>query len=207
MKSAADATELEDAIEIAKRNRWRRGTMQKHLKYSTDRRDFFEKCKAAALEGYAIIPDLPCDVFAIRVDPDCGVARSHDDQANPNWLSLPDQPADKLEVGEGEYKNPQPTYASGSYDKTLKDGKQEKRYWRDASDFQDVVFPVIAAKPKIMEATQEAMVKKIFDEVAIVPSRPRRRKDPMIVGRVLGPEDTVLNFVICWFLDLKAMER
>lgn len=208
-KLSEDARELEQAIEIAIRNRWRRGTMQKHLKYTYDKILFFEKCKTASAEGYAIIPDLPCDVFAIRVRPEDG---PETDRQVSQWgsPSMKEQPPDILQVGEGEYKSEVPKTINWKDSRKNEKGDSYSVNVRDAVDYQNVQFPVIAAKSKIMDATQQAMALRLFDQIAVVPQSARRKRDPMIVGRILGPKKAgtplMLSFVICWFLDLKTLE-
>lgn len=210
-KLAADARELEEAIEIALKNRWRRGTMQKHLKYCYDKILFFEKCKTAVAESYAIIPDLPCDVFAIRVDPSQGP--EYDKQVSQyGQPSMKEQPADILGIGEGEYKSEVPTTRNYTEKRLNSDKSEYTVNVRESDKFQNVQFPVIAAKMKVMDATQQAMALKLFDQIAVIPQSARRKRDPMIVGRILGPrkgsyrEPLMLSFVICWFLDLKTLE-
>jgi hypothetical protein len=55
----------------------------------------------------------------------------------------------------------------------------------------------------LMTATQHAMSMKIFDEIAIAPSR--RGKDPLILGIVKGGKRGPICFLIAWYLDTAAL--
>lgn len=57
--------------------------------------------------------------------------------------------------------------------------------------------------PHMEWTTSLAMQRKIFDEIGIFP-RDRKPRDPMIVGRIIGPKATYC-FVVAWYLDLKTL--
>jgi len=202
--------ELRDALDIAERNRWRRGTLTKQLKYSLDRKQFLVKCRKAVEAGYAIIPDMPCDVFAIRVRKGDGPSYECED-ARYGVPRLDDQAHDNLPAGEGDYVSNRPEATPArKVTKTNDKGEQYEVNRVYTKAFKPLQFPVIAARTRLMEATEGALSLKIFDELAIAP--PRKKKDPMILGRIHGPkkhrfdDSNVLNFIVCWFLDLKTLE-
>lgn len=198
--------ELREAVEVAKRCKWRTSTLTKQLKYSLDRKEFLVKCRKAIEAGYAIVPDMPCEVFAIRVRKEDGVAYSYAESSYAPVLE--DQPHDQLPAGEGEYVS---NRAEASYPQTVKRGENGERTLKriEAIAFKPVQFPVIAARTRIMEASEHALSLKVFDELAVAP--PRKKRDPMILGRIHGPRkhkfdnNNVLTFIVCWFLNLEDL--
>jgi len=80
-----------------------------------------------------------------------------------------------------------------------------KQAW--TTDFQEVVFPLVAARPEIMGATADAMGLKVFDAIGICP--PVRKGDPLIIGKIYGQGPNwnrkEVSFLIAWHLDLRVL--
>lgn len=165
---------------------------------------YYEKVHAALELGYCLVPNFPGDVVAIRTDCDLPGGRIAQNWRPGREL---DQIADQLELGDGKYVSPTPTF--WKEDEFEINGKGErvfKRRWWEAKEFRDVALPVKFMKPRLLEATQAAMAAKVFDEICTVDGpRGRKKSDPLIIGRVLGPKEVMLSFLIGWFIDTRDL--
>jgi len=78
---------------------------------------------------------------------------------------------------------------------------------RTPVEHADVDFPFAFARPEILAATSDALRRKIFDEIGIMPRT--RHADPMVIGRITyrvsSYQRRSLNFLIAWFLDTKGI--
>ncbi len=162
---------------------------------------YHEKVKSALEAGYCIVPDFPVDLVAIRTSRMNPIG-----ERSQNW-GIPgiEQKAQALPEGEGDYVNPWPTARHVRTDEqTNHEGKVTGtvKVWR-AADFCDVELPVKFMKPRVVEATNRAMLSGIFDEIGILPARPK--KDPLVVGRIIDPKGRRLSFLISWFLDSRDL--
>lgn len=214
----AECREVKKALDHAKEHKWATGTLANQLRRAMGRRDFYVKAKAAVEAGYTIIPNIPVDLFALRVDRKTpqGGARTLDTEQDWERAVLPEQKSDLLELGEGHYESSEITVSHTS--RYLADGKTMRKTTKPVA-YRELVFPVIAARPQVMSATQEAMSLKIFDEIGISPARkstPTRpmpyvpQGDPMIVGRIRQRkegyrEGKTLSFLIAWHIDLRTL--
>lgn len=158
---------------------------------------FYEKCKAALVAGYYIIPPFDIQLFAVRSDraPSKNVSKEHWGRNEQKGRTLP--------VGEGEYRNPVVgRYHTGEttpvvqYDKTTKDvALYANGDWCDEID-----LPVRAMKPTLIEAVGRALELKIFDALGIAPAY--RAADPIIAGQINRPDGKgTLTFFVAWWLD------
>ena len=61
----------------------------------------------------------------------------------------------------------------------------------------------------MMNATQEAMALRVFDQVGISPQGSVRAADPLIIGQILGHKEgykrKTISFLIAWHLDLRSL--
>lgn len=205
----SEADDLFRAYEEAVKHKWKSSTFRTHGNLAKRRGDFYRKVKAAVEAGYTIVPNFPIDIFAVRVKRQ--TPRS--DTAESTWnqssaiSNAKDIIADSIPSGEGRYVSNLPAGITGNYNKELKDGKQEKRYFFEVTEFQDVAFPIEAARVEVMSATAEAMALKVFDQVGICPQT--RKGDPLLIGKVLGPKvgytQKEVSFLIAWHLDLRTL--
>lgn len=202
--------EREDADEnyrIAQQSNFKASSFRRSLDAAQRRVLFYEKCLAAVEAGYAIVPNFPVDVFAIRV------TRKH-----PRWRSMTSQWSDsplseeKAELaaaGTGRYVNPQPLQRiSVLPKKKLSDGREISQYQHTVDGFCDELdFPVSIAQPAVMEAIRAAMVLNVFDEIGCLPAR--KKPDPIVVGRIYRPNDkqriNPLCFLIAWWIDTRTL--
>lgn len=172
----------------------------KHAERTLDncrrRERFYQKVKAALEAGYYIIPPFECQVFAIRTDR----ASPPEDVGRVERLNN-DAKVPALPVGKGEYVHPVPA-REWKFDGKEKRGDQvvDVNYFGNTS-WEDVEFPLMAMKPELVEATREAMEKKIFDALGIMPRY--RASDPIIVGTIKHYKSYTapLTFFVAWWMD------
>jgi len=111
--------------------------------------------------------------------------------------------SEELPAGEGHYVDPQP-YTFTDESKTP-DGKIVRESW--ATGFQEVDFPFKTVKPQILKGMEEAMKRRLFDEIGVLPSH-RQKVDPILVGRVKrrdGYNERVMTFLIAWWIDTRSL--
>lgn len=190
-----ESHDLNEAYEHAKKNKYKTSLLKSQYERSIKKIAYYEKIKAALLEGYYIVPNFPIQMFAIKTNRKFVKTTSKD-----RW-SDHQQGAIVLSIGEGEYKNPFPIVER---ENAIYDGQgkkvQDARSW--ASDWDTIDFPITMAKPQIMKATTRAMALKIFDRIGVMPAT--RNEDPVIVGQIMqknGPIVKIVSFMIAWHLN------
>lgn len=208
---SSETEELAKALEVAMRNGWATATLRKHTNLASKRADFYRKCLSAVEDGYTLIPNFPIDLFAVRVrrtTPLHSQYRSDSPYQSSGNNPAKNPEAEVLPLGEGRYVSGESIIGiTGNYTTKDSSGKEIKKYFFDPTDFSEVAFPMEAAVAEVMDATAEALAKKIFDEVGICPQS--RRGDPLIIGRILGPKvgymQKEVSFLIAWHLDLRTL--
>lgn len=168
---------------------------------------FYEKIREALDAGYIVVPDFPIEVFAIRTD----AAKPVGEETSHEWgRPVFEQHAKLLPAGQGKYVSPRPTVEHGE-DRKEKNAAGHEIVWRDwwATEFREVAIPARLVRPEILDATNKALMLKVFDEIGLV-GAPKR--DPIIVGRILDPRDPHnwinrkrVTFFIAWWLDTRAI--
>lgn len=202
-----EINDLSAALNEAASARWGMDALRRQLNKTVHNQEFYRKLLAAVEAGYTIIPDIPVEVFAIRVERSLprGDAVSSDYSARHAIPS--DEKPDRLPAGCGDYVSPVPDVWRSETTMKRKDETTYTRYLANPSQFRDVVFPLRAARVEVMNATKVAMAHKIFDQVAICPAK--RKADPLIIGQVLGPYSRYyqkcISFIIAWHLNLDEL--
>lgn len=205
----AEAEDLFDAFEVAQRNKWKSSTLRAHGNLATRRGDFYRKVKLAVEAGYTLVPNFPIDIFAVRVKRDTPLRESSTSSYGLRSAirSAPDIKADALAQGLGKYVGNMPTGVTGSYKENDKQGKEVTLHFFTTTDYQDIAFPMEAARIEVMDATAEAMAIRVFDQIGICPQT--RKGDPLLIGKVLGPksgyQQKEVSFLIAWHLDLRTL--
>ena len=77
-----------------------------------------------------------------------------------------------------------------------------------SGDDDEVEFPVARVKAAVLAAIQRAMVRRLFDEIGTVQNaQTSAGRDPMVVGRLLGPNGRgrCTTFFIAWWLDTASL--
>lgn len=193
--------EYEVGVAHAKANKWATGSLRSAMSRERGRMVYYDKLLEATKAGYIIIPWMNYDSFAVRVVREEAKLLSSG-TSTYSQPSIPDQPTDVAPAGEGRYVSAQSQGIHRQFKEKNKNGIEETKYWSEATDFREVDFPVLAAKPTLMSAAANAMALKIFDEIGIAPNR--RGRDPFVVGIVKGPKGPQI-FLIAWYLDTRAL--
>lgn len=202
-----ESRELHDAYAHAIRLKYRADVLKRHAAIADKREAFYAKMLAALEHGYIIVPTFPVDVFAVRTtkaSPRGVYVSTYDYGVNPNLSSL-EQKSGSLPEGTGEYQNPFPAV----WRNTVKEGEKAQRQYH-ATGWKEMEFPLNMSKPNIMEATDRAMMLKIFDDFGVLPNA-TKRVDPIIVGRILAPKkytyenERFVSFIIAWHLDTSTL--
>ncbi len=206
-----DQEDLAEAVAHAKKHKWKSAPLERQLRICEKRIEYYRKILAALEQGYFIVPNFECTVFAVRTDHKKPMA-----VINSDW-SLRRQTADgtqpPIAIGEGEYKNAVPVLQKRHMKGRNSQGQEVEyeNWWADSWD--EFEFPLVMAKPELMNATTRAMALKIFDDIGITPkdgndqsySTVRMKGDPMILGRIFGPKlgysQKHVSFVIGWHLS------
>lgn len=185
------------------------------LKHAEHRVLYLEKVHAALAAGYVMVPDLPRQVLAIRIQ------RGHPEQGDR--ISTYSQPRvlgevpDALPAGQGEYVHPVPD--ATEIVNRHPDGKIASMEL-SVGEFQDEFsLPISFLKPTIIARTGEAVELKVFDEIVAVydgakeyQSRNTKKiskGDPMVIGRIFdvgngrqkSQRRRTISFLIAWFVD------
>lgn len=195
-----DLAEAQENFEHAKKMKWRTSAFRSLITRCEKQLIYYEKVKAAVEAGCVVCPPMPgAEVVAIRTNrarpkPNLKTTRS---SWSPTSLT---QTPDGLKIGEGEYKSPNPTTYR---DAIAFDEQGNPKLWEHwAEEFQLVEFPVAVVNPKILNAASEAMKLKIFDSIEVV-GAPRRKADPILIGRIKDPRPhrEGITFFLAWWLD------
>jgi hypothetical protein len=214
-QAKADLSDARLAYNAAVEKKWASGALKRIMERQKHLVTYYEKMLAALRAGYVLVPAFPVDVFAIRTTNDAARVdrRNVEGWRDPGSAT---QSASLATAGEGKYVNPQAQrYQRTNF--TAKDAKgnaiENRTFW-NSPEFRDITFPLIAAKPQLMNATAQAMSLKIFDEIGIVvdgrATQNARKGDPLIIGKILAPrvgwaQQKGCHFLITWHVDVSGL--
>lgn len=214
-----DLSETEAALNVAEENKWATGTFKSQITRLKARMRFYEKCAIAAEAGYCIVPNMPCDLFAVRTNR-IAPRRNDTTQSSAAREARSESPA----AGLGEYVDDATSIQKvreSECDPVTKRLTVPALFtaaeWGDEID-----FPISVCKPEVMSATAQAMAMKVFDEIAVVDdgvsgsgvnanrSAQSRRGDPLVIGIIRNPDrtqwnDKRLSFLIAWHIDTRTL--
>lgn len=200
----AEVTELKDAVAVAKQNDWKSGALENQLTKAMKQVRFYTKTSLAVEAGLTIIPNFPLDIFAIRVTKEQPTYQR--EVAGYGHPRLRDEKPQILDAGAGSYKGTGHKVYYGSFKDHDKAGTEITKYFTETADFQEVAFPLIAARPEVMSATAAAMALNVFDQIGICPQS--SKGDPLIIGQVIDGTTwraKQVSFLIAWYLDLRTL--
>ncbi len=211
----AEIADVQATYEAAVKHKWKSSTFAGQLTRLRAKRLYYGKLLAACEAGYTIVPNMDCDVFAIRVK---RIRPSEWDQSSPREYEhdaprLRPEEEDRLPVGVGRYENPS-TISTTEHTKFTdpKTGKLMHKYCRQASEFCELEFPLTVAQPLIMEATTAAMQLNIFDRIGVVQGRShttrQQKGDPIVLGQIRikeGYSYRTASLLIAWYLDPRIL--
>jgi len=190
--------DLRLAYEHAKKCKWKWNTLYNQHQKSVKKIEYYEKLHSALLHDYYIVPNFPIQMFAIKTD------RKFPSGHKWQYWGDFEQDAKELPQNEGEYKNPFPVIKRNS--EIYKDGKTVRNAASWADDWDKFEFPLMMAKPQIMEATSRAMALKVFDQIGIMPAA--KKEDPVIIGQIIrksGNTKKIISFMIAWHLNTNVL--
>lgn len=203
LEAKQNEVEMVAALDTATRHKWQVRPLRNAVKRAGREVAYYDKVVAALEAGYVVMPPVECEAFAVRISDRKRLPNRDEMQHNSGWHHGRDMvtSTDSPPIREGKHVSPSIHYYSWYYTRDNDKGKPVKYRVEQPLDFDPKIsFPFVIAKPAIMEATEQAMSLKIFDEIAICPHRGIRKRDPIILGRVKHPSRpyTWLNFVIAW---------
>lgn len=206
---AATIAELETGIAYHRKQKWNCAPLRNALSREKQRRVFYEKVQMALEAGFYIVPNFPCDVFAVRTSRRAmGLG-----QGTSRWQAdgnAPAQQSEALPIGDGAYQNPNPVIQRST---GTEDGKTT--YFAEVVGYDGMEFPFTFAKPEVLSATADALSLKLFDELGVLPGR-KKKADPMVIGRIVRPwqrkrwnseqnQQRHLSFLVVWWLDTNTI--
>jgi hypothetical protein len=202
---ATEASELEQNFRAAEIARINTRAIERQLTKLKREILFYEKLKLAREAGYTLVPHMDAQVFAVRT------RLKHPSGRRVESESLP--------VGAGRYVGP---VAHGvEYDAPSHEGRSV-RYWKAIGLREELDFPFALAAYEVVDATRQALLDKVFDELAAVTGRSspvvgtptRKPGDPIVIGRIRRPsgyqyaaEARYATFLIAWFVDTRFLWR
>lgn len=203
VQAKAELAECAAALANAKEKKWNTKLLAPIVSRHKKQVEYLEKVQAAVGAGYVMMPNIRGEVFAVRVGNRARLPNNREKDPN-SWnrpgQNLPKVQTDSPPIGEGDYVAPE-CHFEYYVREGEEQGKAVKYRYENGTEFiPEIPFPVIMAKPVLMDATEEAMALKIFDEILICPSRTARKKDPIIFGRINRPTREPVCFLICWLV-------
>jgi len=201
-------TELLTNLKLARHAKWHSGGVRNAVTRTKKRIQYYQKIRAAVRAGFLVVPNFPMEIFAVRVER----AKPPEITQHPSDARVAHSEA--LPVGAGRYVDDKAqTYDMSTSEKDSQGRVHTTSLARPYAYSDDIDFPLIAMKPAVVDATQRAMAKRIFDRVGIVNGRNDgrgRRGDPIVVGQIIDPRSTRWNdrrvtFFIAWWLDTKDL--
>lgn len=183
--------------EEAKVGGFRHATYTALVRKAEKRIVYYQKIQQAVEAGYLIVPNMPVNVFAVRVNPD----RKPSEQSS-TWNSGFRAKPQALPPGEGQYVDESLNTGSRRYNETNAKGEVVTRTQYFSTDYdEEVDFPLRGVHPRVLQATSRAMALKLFDQLAVVQNGGGR--DPIVVGQLLDPrgQSRLTTFFVAWWLN------
>lgn len=193
-----EADEFELHQKLALENGWKTSVVTATLNRTARRITYYAKMKAALEAGYLLVPNMPVDVLAVRVDR----AKQPERVKDSKWGGFPAKPQAHLPAGTGRYVDESLMFRDETHVEKKPDGKEVlvKRYVTDDYD-EEIDFPFTTMKPVVLEAAARAMALRIFDQIGQVQNS--GGQDPILVGQLLDPRGNQrrTTFFIAWWVD------
>lgn len=201
---SAEVDDLQSNLDISKKAKWNTARAKNSLRIAKGRLIFYTKIKEALGAGFYIVPNFPCDIFAIRTT---AAKPSEYGTANYEHFNLPLETGQLKEVGVGQYQNPETYVSTTKLKRQDSNGKEIISYKKEATSYQEMDFPFVLAKPQVLSATQRAMALKIFDELGVCPQT--KKSDPLVLGIIKAPKfgwsQKQVTFMVAWWLDTNTL--
>lgn len=207
---AAELADVCEAVNLAADKGWATEALTKVEKRLSGQMLYYQKLVLALDAGYTLVPNMPCDQFAIRVSRRRPAIGSRHDDSSYRYptVNIPDEKEQLLPPGQGRYESPTQIVKTDHAKETI-DPKTTKFHTTvTPTGFAAIDFPLAAAVPVVMTATQAAMALKLFDRIGIVPQQVRYDADPIILGQIVrrwNNTERVTSFLIAWHLDFRTL--
>lgn len=201
-----EADELGIHQRLAVANGWKTSVVESTLNRTARRINYYEKMRAALEAGYLLVPNMPVDVLAVRVNR----AKQPEERRDSSRGRFAAKPQAALPAGVGRYVDETVEQRSRSYVDTDEKGQRVTKHQYFSGDYDEVDFPVAVMKPVILEAAARAMALKVFDEIGRVRNDGasfRSKADPILVGRLLDPRKghNGATFFLAWWVDTGSL--
>lgn len=196
-----EIAELENAKEVAHKNKWRTSTFSSQISKARALYTFYQKATDALNAGYYLVPDFPMEVLTVRVKTD-SLPKRWQSTYQHSYPEPPDVEPARLPSQEGEYVSVIP--AVSHYQGKSKDDKTT--YETTVIGYNEIGIPLRMMKPVLVEQTQRAIQRRIFDRIGTLPAR--RKGDPLLIGQIVlkqGYQEKRLNFLIAWWFDTREL--
>jgi hypothetical protein len=193
-RELATFRQLEDEAKVGG---FRQATFTTLVRRAEKRIDYYKKIRMAVEHGYLIVPNMPIDLFAVRVQ------RKTPPKQESSYRSGFAAQAEALPAGAGRYVDETLFHDTVQIPATTHDNKPTTKTQYFSTNYdEDVDFPLRGVHPRVLQATGRAMALKLFDELGVVQNRARGR-DPIVVGRLLDPRGggRVSTFFVAWWLN------
>jgi hypothetical protein len=164
------------------------------------KRCYYSKIYEALKMGYAIVPDFPINVIAVRTkrtSPKVG------DASHLYSRAIGNERPQELDVGVGEYVNP---VLSIYTTKENRDGKEIEVY-KAKEYFRELDLPLRFVRPQVLRRLGRTMQRKVFDSIGVLPNT-QRNVDPMVIGTVEmkeGYRRRQVSFLIQWWVPTESL--
>lgn len=192
----AERQEALQNAEHARQHKWKVTPFTRLANKLRRRVEYYQKLRQALVAGYVMVPNMPMDLLAVRVDRESPRRKTYKGSI---W-NTPDVSARSLPAGSGHYVSPQQRCAKQTND----EGKHLG--WMPV-EYQEPELPVALVKPIVTEAAGKALDVLLFDEIGIVSEGPRSG-DPIILGRIKDPTRTYhagVSFLVAWWIDPRSL--
>lgn len=201
-----EVEEFELHQKLAVENGWKTSVIESTLARSRRRVTYYEKMRAAVQAGYLLVPNMPIDVLAVRVNR----AKQPEETNDRPWGRFAAKAQSALPAGVGRYVDETVQQRSRSYVDTNEKGERVTKRQYYSGGYEEVDFPVAVMKPVILDAAARAMSLKIFDEIGRVRNDGqsfRSKADPILVGRLNDPRRGHIgaSFFIAWWVDTSTL--
>lgn len=195
--------ELTQAVDEARKHKWKISSLQRAANGALKRMTFYEKVVAALEAGYMLFPPVPnADLIAVRTNYTDGGVEWRNQSAGWGSPRIEEHASEAPPIGEGEYKSPWMGWVLWRQIKNEKN--EDRKEWKLVSELENAEFPVAMGKPEIIRATSAAMEMKVFDEIRLFPFT-KKKGDPCILGSIVCRESRTqerrLYFLISWRIN------
>jgi hypothetical protein len=191
----AELDEARQSLASATEHKWDKRPFHRVIANLQHEFCYYDKVEQALVAGYCIVPNFPVELVAIR-----SVYGRPGQQHESNWKPNLIQSGENTPAGDGRYVAAAPKVEKVS---VLTDEKGNKHTTWEATQYRDVSLPIKFMKPRVLDATQAAMALNVFDEVGVLPAR--KKSDPLVIGRIIGPKEKQISFMIAWFIDSRDL--